>query len=57
MTTREIKLSELRAKWAIKQQQAAQLAAAIWVLDDKNMMDDVIALKVADDICQANIGP
>ncbi len=55
-SSRELRLSELRGKWAIKQQQAAQLASAIEVLANPKMQDRV-ALKVADKILNANIGP
>lgn len=55
-STRQTRLSEIRAIWAIKQQQATQLAHAIEVLSDINMADDA-ALSVAEKILNANIGP
>jgi len=53
---RQLNLSALRARWAIKQQQATQLAAAIRTLADVNLVDDV-ALATAEKILHANIGP
>ena len=49
-------LSELRAKWAIKQTRGRQLAAAIEILADKRYEDDD-AMTVAAVIINANIGP
>jgi SOS response regulatory protein OraA/RecX len=56
LSQRQIKLSELRAKWAIKQQQATQIAHAIDALADSNMTDEA-AIDVAEKILNANIGP
>jgi len=53
---RQVRVSELRAKWAIKQQEAAQLSAAITVLASPTTTDDV-ALSVSEKILNANLGP
>lgn len=54
--TRRNKLCELITLWAVKQQQAAQYEESINALSDKRL-DDATALKVAEDIVKANIGP
>jgi hypothetical protein len=56
VTPRQMKLSEARAHFAIKQQQVAQLGHAIEALADPKVADD-IALKVADKILNSNFGP
>jgi hypothetical protein len=53
---RKRRLSQYRAEWMIKQQQATQYLKAMKVLDDKSVPDD-IALDVAHKIVTANIGP
>lgn len=53
---RSMLLSALRARWSIKQQEAAQLVSAIEVLSDENYADGP-ALEIADQILKANIGP
>lgn len=52
---RRQKLSDLRARFAIKQHEANQLSSAIDVLVDNNT-DDEKALSIADKIVNAPIG-